>query len=115
LDWASFVFDLVQHLRHMRTAQFVDADLTDARLDQPVECALNLTRTPEGSLLVPHVSGHKIINYAGNGLRRRGWCSVVKGVFAAVDALAQIASFSNGPECRPIRPCANCEPVFAPA
>src|SRR5436305_546652 len=99
----------------MRTTKFVDADLADARLDQPVECALNLIRTPEGSLLVPHVSGHKIINYAGNGFRRWDWCSVPKGVFAAVDALAQIASFSYGPECRPIGPCADCEPVFPPA
>src|SRR5207248_10943170 len=99
----------------MRTTKFVDADLADAWFDQPVECALNLIRTPEGSLLVPHVSRHKIINYAGNGLRRWDWRSVLKGVFPSVDALAQIASFSDCPECRPIRPCANCEPVFAPA
>src|SRR4051812_22654374 len=99
----------------MRAAKFVDADLTDPRLDQPVECALNLTRAPEGCLLVPHISGHEIINYATNGLRRWDGCSVLKGVFSAVDALAQGASFSDGPECRPIRPRANCEPVFAPA
>ena len=43
------------------------------------------------------------------------WCSVLKRVFAAVNALAQIASFADGLECRPIRPCANCEAVFASA
>src|ERR1019366_3518622 len=86
LNRACLVLDPVQHLRYMRAAKLVNANLTDTWLDQSGKWTLELIRAPKRPFLAPHVSGHEVINNARNGLRRRDRCSVLKRVVAPVNA-----------------------------
>jgi hypothetical protein len=68
-------------------AHLIDAELADARFHQPVEGALYRIGASQWPFPVADITGHEIVEYNRDSLSLRGWCSVIKGVLAAVNAL----------------------------
>jgi hypothetical protein len=80
----------------VRPANLIDAKLADARLDQPVECALNVIRATQWPVVAPDIPADEIVEHVRDCFGLGGRRSIVDRVLSAINALAQVAGFADG-------------------
>ena len=112
-DRPGSVFDLVEHFCNVRAANLINADLAYPWFPQPIKALSRSSAQRRGLLLL---RTYRVMNSSSiEATFLLAVNAIFNRVLPSIYALAQIASFSDSFEGRPIRPTPDRQAMFAAA